>query len=300
MAVREQNRQKKILLGEDHNALTWLIILNLVFVFSLQILYRIVDNDLVAAQLSTDSWVALPAGIYSFLTRPWTLFTYMFAHSSIWYFISSLLWLWCFGYILQDLAGNKKLFPVYLYGGVAGGLVFLATANLIPLITHAPANASSLIGASAAVMSVAVAATTLAPQFRILPMLNGGIPLWVITLVFVAIDLGTLGLSNVAVAAAHIAGGLTGFLFMQQLKRGNDMGAWMTNFANWTTNLFNPEKKYKEEKFFYKATRKPFEKTQHFSQQKLDEILDKINEQGYHHLSEDEKEFLKQASKENL
>jgi len=302
MAVREQNRRKKILLGEDRNALTWLIIFNallFVSVLFIKVIYDFSFGPSHATDLSIDSWIAMPAEGYGFLTRPWTILTYMFAHNSLWYLISSLLWLWCFGHILQDLAGNNKLFPIYLYGGVAGGIVFLVTANLIPSI-HAHAGTVSLIGAGTSIMAVAIAATTLAPGFRILPMLNGGIPLWIITVIFAAIDLGTLGLSNAAVAAAHIAGGLTGFLFIQQLKNGNDMGGWMINLVNWINDLFNPEKKHKEENFFYNNTRKPFEKRHNFSQQKLDEILDKINEQGYHLLTEEEKEFLKQASKENL
>ena len=294
------------MLGEDNNALTWLIILNaLVFVSVLfiKVIYNFTSGHSESTDLNVANWVAMPAEGSGFLTRPWTILTYMFAHDTTvqgaLFLVSSLFWLWCFGYILQDLAGNNKLFPVYIYGGLAGGLFFLITANLVPSM-HANAEAYSLMGAGTSVMAVAIAVTTLTPTFRIMPMLNGGIPLWVITLIFVAIDFGTIGLANPAVAAAHVASGLTGFFFVYQLKRGNDIGQWMTNFVNWINDLFNPEKKYQEQKFLHSSARKPFEKKPHFSQQKLDEILDKINEKGYHLLTEEEKEFLKQASKENL
>src|SRR6478736_1720149 len=170
MAVREQNRRKKILLGEDRNALTWLIILNGLFfvsVYFIEQMYAASGDISLATISSIESWVTLPAEGHGFLTHPWTLLTYMFAHKSAWDVISNVLWLWCFGYILQDLAGNNKLFPVYLYGGVAGGIVFLVTANLIPPI-HANAAAFSLIGAGTSIMAIAIAATTLAPGFRIL------------------------------------------------------------------------------------------------------------------------------------
>ncbi|MEO8710651.1 MAG: rhomboid family intramembrane serine protease [Parafilimonas sp.] len=303
MSVREQNSsRKKILMGDDNNALTWLIILNAIFFVSIlliKVMYGLTAGPSQSTDFSIDNWVAMPAEGYIFLTRPWTIITYMFAHNSIWYLISSLLWLWCFGYILQDLAGNNKLFPVYLYGGIFGGIFFLIVANLIPSM-HASAAEFSLMGAGTSVMAVAIATTSLAPGYRIFPMLNGGIPLWVVTLVFAAIDLGTIGLSNGAVAIAHLAGGLTGFLFAFQLKRGRDMGSWLIRFSDWINNLFNPEKKYNQQKFHYNTVRKPYEKTHHFSQQKLDEILDKINDEGYHLLTEEEKEFLKEASKENL
>ncbi|MGN6212255.1 rhomboid family intramembrane serine protease [Parafilimonas sp.] len=306
MAVREQNRKKKILIGDDTNALTWLIILNSLFfagILSVKVIFYLTAGIENTNTAGIDSWVALPVDGYQLLTRPWTLITYMFAHNSIWYLISSLLWLWCFGYILQDLAGNNKLFPIYLYGGFFGGLSFIITANLIPSI-HANAAAIYIMGAGTPVMAIAVATTALSPKFRILPMLNGGIPLWVLTLVFAAIDLGTIGLSHSGtVAISHIVAGATGFFFIYQLKHGRDIGKWITDLANWVNDLFNPEKKYTEtthQQLYYKATRIPFEKTHHFSQQKLDEILDKINEQGYHLLTEEEKEFLKKASKENF
>jgi membrane associated rhomboid family serine protease len=302
MSVKEQHSSKRILMGEDTNALTWLIILNALFfsgILFIKVIYDLTAGHSQTTEFNIDNWVAMPAEGYRFLTRPWTIFTYMFAHNSIWYLISSLLWLWCFGYILQDLAGNNKLFPVYLYGGVFGGIIFLITAGLIPSI-HINAAAFSLMGAGTSVMAVAIAATALTPGFRIFPMLNGGIPLWVLTLIFAAIDLGTIGLSNGAVAAAHIGSGLTGFFYIYQLKRGNDMGGWMIRLVNWINNLFNPEKKYQQQDYSYKVIRKPYEKTHQFSQQKLDEILDKINDHGYHYLTEEEKEFLKKASKENI
>ena len=123
MSVKEQNR-KRILIGEDTNALTWLIILNALLyvgVFFVKAIYDITAGSKSEARDNgIDSWVALSADTHILLTRPWTVLTYMFTHNSIWYLISSLLWLWCFGYILQDLAGNKKLFPIYLYGGFFG------------------------------------------------------------------------------------------------------------------------------------------------------------------------------------
>jgi len=158
-----------------------------------------------------------------------------------------------------------------------------------------------MMGAATSIVAVAVATTVLSPNYRLFPMLHGGIPLWVLTLVFVAIDFSTIGSTNGAVSISHIASGFTGFLFIAQVRRGRDPGAWMTSVSTWVNNLFNPEKKHKgEEQFYYKTTRKPFEKTPHVTQQKLDEILDKINQQGYHFLTDEEKEFLKKASQEDF
>lgn len=302
----EQNKRHHLMLGQDNNSLTWLIIINAVVFIILafiRVIY-IIDFDKEADAVNAFhtqvlDWFTLSPGLSTFITRPWTLLVYMFSHENILHVISSLLWLWAFGYILQDLTGNSKLIPIYLYGGVAGAVCFLITARF-------SGAAYPLIGAGASVMAVVVATTAIQPGYRIFPMLNGGIPLWILTVIFAAIDFASLskGYDGAANSAAHLGGAIAGFIFVTQLRRGKDPGRWMGNFLYWIDDLFNPEKKHKKQpvkqKHFYKAEKKPYSKTPHITQQKLDEILDKINQQGYHLLTDDEKEFLKKASREDF
>ncbi len=219
--------------------------------------------------------------------------------------MAPLLWLWGFGYILQDLTGTKKIIPIYLYGGVAGAIFFIATQYTFPVLRANVDAVFPLIGAGSAVMAIAVATTTLAPNYRLLPMLNGGIPLVGAYSYFcIAFDYATIASANAGTAIAHLAGAATGFVFIKQMQKGSDWSNWMNAFFDWVNNLFNPEKKYEKpnkNQVFYKSTKKPFQKvSSRFSQQKLDEILDKINEDGYGSLSSDEKDYLKKASKEDL
>ena len=151
-------------------------------------------------------------------------------------------------------------------------------------------------------MAIAVATTFIAPRYRIFPMLAGGIPLWIITSIYVIIDLATLPVSNHGGHIAHLAGALTGFLYMYFFQRGYDWGAWMNNFWDWFNNLFNPDKPKKrklvKQELFYKSGKQPFKKTPNVTEQKVNEILDKISQAGYDSLSEEEKELLKRASQE--
>jgi hypothetical protein len=55
-----------------------------------------------------------------------------------------------------------------------------------------------------------------------------------------------------------------------------------------------------KEQLFYKSETRPYKKTPNVTQQRIDDILDKINQKGYHYLTEEEKELLKRASKEDL
>jgi membrane associated rhomboid family serine protease len=296
---------RKILLGQDNNALVLLFAVNtLLFVMLnfVKIIYFLSDTPVDFFYRQILNWFTLPAAPDTFLTRPWTILVYMFTHHSIWHLLSSMLWLWCFGYILQDLAGNNRLIPLYLYGGFIGGCVFLLINNLFPVLERNVLQTAPLLGAGAAVMAIAVATTTLAPDYRIFPLINGGIPLWVVTLIFVAIDFATLSGSNAGIGASHLAAGAIGFFYIRQLRRGNDWGAWMVRFVEWLDDLFSPEKKHSKkspkDKLYYQSDRKPFEKISNITQQRLDAILDKINQEGYQFLTDEEKEFLKRASSE--
>jgi membrane associated rhomboid family serine protease len=304
MSVSSRHSNNNLLLGQDNNALTWLIILNTVFfvmIAFIKIIYFF--SDLTDDQFNQQifNWFSLPAKPMVALTRPWTFFTNMFTHVGVWHLLSSMLWLYAFGYILQDLSGNKRIAPLYLYGGVLGGICFILANSLIPGLKdqpHAP-----LFGAGAAIMSMAIATATLSPNYRIFPMLGGGIPVWILTVIFVAIDYATIASANLATGIAHIAAAIIGFVFIKQLQAGNDMGQWMFNVANWCNDLFNPEKKHtssKRVRHYYKATQPPYAKKPHLTQQRLDEILDKINQKGYEKLSEEEKEFLRKMSNENI
>jgi hypothetical protein len=75
----------------------------------------------------------------------------------------------------------------------------------------------------------------------------------------------------------------------------------MNNFFDWVENLFNPDKKSKnkpaKEEFFYKVKdAQPYKKTANVTQKRVDEILDKINQKGFHFLTEEEKDILKRAA----
>lgn len=307
METRPYKANKKILLGQDNNALVFLFAVNalmFVIVNFIKIVYYLseIPDEFFYRQVL--NWLSLPAQTDTLLTRPWTFISTMITHHSIWQLISSMLWLWCFGYILQDLAGNNKLIPIYIYGGITGSVFFVLMNNLVPVLANQVGSAAPLLGAGSAVMAIAVATTTLAPDYRIFPLINGGIPLWVITLIFVAIDFATLAGSNAGIGAGHLAAGIVGYFFIRQLRRGSDWGAWMNQFANWLDDLFNPEKKHRQknssERHFYKAEAKPFDRKPNLTQQRLDEILDKINQQGYQFLTDEEKDFLKKASQEDI
>ena len=308
MSYYQQQNRRKLSIGEDGNALTMLIAVNLiafVLLAFIKVVYYFTYGQVGVIEYSSKilNWVALPADLHVFLTRPWTLLTHMFVHDDIWHLLPNMLWLFCFGYILQDLAGNKKIFPIFFYGALAGALAFMISYNVIPGL-KVDLEHSRAIGASAGIMAIAIATTVLAPNYRIFPMINGGIPLWVITMIFVIMDLATIPYNNAGGHIAHLAGAGAGLLFMYFLRRGRDGSLWMNNIYTWFNDLFDPDKPKKgksvKTQLFYKSNVPPYKKRLQITQQKVDEILEKIHQKGYHSLNEEEQEVLKRASKEDL
>ncbi|MEO8853049.1 MAG: rhomboid family intramembrane serine protease [Ginsengibacter sp.] len=295
-------RWKKITLGDDNNALMALVGINALLFVSfglIQVIYYITKSSETAFEYEILRWFIVPAKLSSLATKPWTFFTYMFIHVGVIYTLITLLWLWVFGSIFQDLSGNSKIIPIYIYGGIAGAIVFLATSYISPEL-RGQVDYSFMYGGNAAIMAIAVATTTLAPDYRLFKMLNGGIPLWVLTVLYVIIDFA--GSGGLAEHFAHLGGGLVGFLFVVSMRKGYDWSLWMNQLYNWFLNLFNPDKpvevnqKIKEKVFYNTGGQKPFIKRPVITQQRIDEILDKINQKGLSHLSEEEKSILDKAS----
>jgi membrane associated rhomboid family serine protease len=309
MAYQEREYKKRLLYGQGNNALITLIAIQLiVFVifFFLEMLTHLEhESSKETTTVFNDSvlnWLVLPARLQTLGTRPWTILTHMFIHVGIWNMLANMLWLWGFGRILQDLTGNRKIFPVFLYGALAGAAAFVVTYNIAPSLRDQLPYATAA-GASAGIMAIAIATTVVAPGYRLFPMLNGGIPFWVLTAIYVVIDLVSIPGKNPALYADHIAGGLTGYLFMYSYRRGHDWGEWINNFFDWVTNLFNPDRPKKDrnikQELFYQSTAMPYKKTANVTEQRIDEILDKISQRGYNSLSEEEKDLLKRAGQKD-
>lgn len=305
MGIYERDYKTPFKTSLQENALVMLISIQLVvfvlFLFIQVFYFFSYPKPIADARFYKDIYtqLALPAHFSEFGKKPWTLITHMFYHQGLWHLLGNILWLWMFGYLFQDLAGNKRIIPVFIYGALGGALAFMLAYNFFPGLKAISAN---MVGASGGIMAIAVGTTLLAPNYRIFPQLNGGIPLWIITAFYFLIDLALLPVSNTGGHIAHLAGGITGFLFIFFMRRGKDASVILNSFFDWVNNLFHPDKSPKNRKTerLYTSSRKPFTKITPLTSSRVDELLDKINQKGYSSLTEEEKEFLNKASREDL
>jgi membrane associated rhomboid family serine protease len=305
MNVKEDNYRKRMYLGQDGNALVELLILNAVifvvlkFVFIFFLLTN-ASNDSFLTHVY--NWFVLSANPEKIAWRPWTVISFMFTDLQLFRFISNMFWLWSFGYIMQDLTGNRKLVPVYLYGGLGGAIIYVMAHVLIPGL-RSQIDSDYLSAANCSIAAVAVATTVVSPDYRIFPMISGGIPLWILTLIFLLLNFSGVRNGDIATYMAYAGSAGIGFLFIDQLRRGRDGSVWINQFFDWFGDLFNPDKKKKpknkKDEFFYNVSgTQPYKKIPNITQKRIDEILDKINQQGYRYLTTEEKDILKRAAEE--
>ena len=297
-----KNEKKSFSLGQSNNAVMAVVALNVIFfllLLTLQVVYYFYQQSTESYNQSVVQWFELPANFYRLIERPWTLLTFMFSDTSagLMRLISNMIWFWAFASILQRASGNDKIIPVYIYGGLLGGLFFILGNHFFSMLSI-DNNTFSLIGANASILAVATTTTFLVPEHRFFTHIRNGIPVWVLLVLYIIIDSFSITASNGIIAVVHLGGVVAGLLFVLLLKKGKDGSIWMYKFYFWITQVFTPKQNIQssvKQKHFYNTTnQEPFNKL--VNQQMIDAILDKINANGYDSLTEEEKECLKKVA----
>jgi len=284
------------------NALNQLIIIN-GLVFAVMIILRAILHlsqadgiyELIRRQLELSSSVPV------LLRHPWTLLTYAFMHQDFFHILFNMLNLYWFGQIIREYLGDRRLVSLYILGALAGAAFFLLAFNFLPVFQRGVG--LPVIGASASVTAIIVAAATLLPDYTFMLFIVGAVKIKWIAVVVVLISLAGINGGNPGGEITHLGGALLGFVFIKQMKAGRDMGQPVVAVGNWFSRLFQ---------------RSPAMKVTHRSPatvgrsaavagkagpsatppEEVDLILDKISRSGYESLSKDEKQKLFRASQQ--
>ncbi|WP_134089617.1 rhomboid family intramembrane serine protease [Olivibacter sp. XZL3] len=226
--------------------------------------------------------LSLPANLNKLLYRPWSIATYMFTQVDFFHFLFNMLWLYWIGLIFLDFLNTRQFIFTYLAGGLVGGALFLVLYNLVPSLG---AGFAVLVGSSGAVYAIVVATATLTPDYTIRLLFFGNVRLKYLAVAFIVLNLLGLGGGNLGGNLAHLGGGLLGFVYILQLRKGND----------WSKILQAKKKKLR----VIKNDAPSKNKATFTNQEYIDSILDKISQSGYSSLSKAEKEALFNAGKQD-
>ena len=280
-------------------SLTRLIYLNIIIFILIAIgsaIGYLLNNQ--ELQLKILNLFSVPSSISAFISRPWTLITYMFTHKDILHILFNMLWLYWFGTIFLEYLDQKKLVAVYLIGGISGAIVYIISFNIFPVFSSV-VTSSVAIGASASVMAVVVAIAAYVPDYSVSLFLLGRIKIKYVALaIFVLTSVMDFSV-NSGGKLAHIGGALFGYIYTVNFRRGRDLGKWISLTIDYFATVFKPKKKMK---VTYKRTVSDhdFNKIRVERQEKINKILDKISKGGYDSLTREEKDLLfRESQKKN-
>ena len=274
------------------NALFKLIYINLAVFVLVNFLATL--SYLFQSQLfSVVSYFALPVSLKALLVKPWTILSYMFMHVEFFHILSNLIYLYFAGQIFLQYFNAKKLYSIYILGGLAGGFSYLLAFNLFPVFNSY--SSSHLMGASASVLAVLFAVATYVPNYKINLPFIGSIPIKYLAIASVFIDIISIPESNPGGHIAHLGGALFGVFFINRLKKGKDLSI---PFYKWVDSIASLFKK-KHLKTVHKRTKTDdeFRAEKAGRSELINTILDKIAKSGYDSLSAKEKEYLFKNSK---
>ena len=245
--------------------------------------------------INISSNIVLPP-IKLFILKFWTVFTYGWVHNGFWDLFTNMVWLYSFGSVFQALVGYRQVIPLFIYSLIIGG-VFFELSQLLPgdafIAYH------SIVGSQAAITALAVAALTVAPGYRFHLASHFSIPLIVIAIIFFGLMILNSNLE--APVLCMLAGGaLSGFGYAKLLQNGNQPGMWMYRTIQRADGMVQPrERNWKQPGKKRSQVLDKMDQNRRNTESRIDEILDKINQQGYNSLTKEEKEILMKAGKDS-
>ncbi len=237
--------------------------------------------------ISLFTWIhnklSVPSQWKIWIKQPWSLITFMFSAEQFINVFFDFIWLWIFGSVIEDLKGQYRVLPIYLMGGIIGGLGYIVAGSFWSAETY------YYLGVTPSIMAVAVATILYNPQYPYW-FFTVRIPIWIVGVIFLILKLSTLNQLNGPVIVLIALGGLVGVWYNYLGTSVFDiLTDWLKRFGNFFGN---------NENFMERKQRKmPFTHL-NVTASKVDRILDKINQKGINSLTPEERRLLEQYSKE--
>lgn len=268
------------------NSLVKLIFINSGIFILFRLVYLIFVLSANGGYFPVTEWMSMPSLPILFISKPWTIISYMFYHEELFHFIFNMLNLYWFGKIFLIYFDQKKLVSIYILGGMCGGLFYFLIYNLFPTV-FPPA---ILMGASASIIAIMIAVAFYVPNFKVSLLFIGEVKLIYIGIFSIILYIIMITSNNAGGNLAHLGGAMLGYFWASGYKRGKNYIAWFTDLTDSFTKLFQR----KTLKVTHKRPLDDFDynKIKISNQKEIDKILDKISKSGYEKLSKDEKDTL--------
>lgn len=163
----------------------------------------------------------------SFLTRPWTLVTYIFLHSGLLHLLFNMFVLFFLGTTLEKIIEKRQFVEIFFASGILSAIGYSLLSY--PIFNISP---GSMVGASGAVYGIFAALTMLEPDLKVyvyfIPM-----KLKYALLLFALLDFLMVNSSDMIAHTAHLSGILVGLYMGSRIKSTQQRHYNTGNIGRW-------------------------------------------------------------------
>ena len=225
-------------------------------------------------------------------THPWTFLSYMFVHAGLLHLLANMLMLYVFGTAVESRMGSRNFILYYLFCGAGAAVFSLLLAGVMPV--------SAFIGASGAVLGVAVAFAYFWPDAELI-VFPIPFPIKARTLVIGLVVLDVIASQlwpNDGVAhLAHVGGAVFGYLFFRVQsfsgRQPPEPARTVERVVMVQSGASEPER---QTPITPMRPRRRIESDPVAAE--VDRVLDKISEKGISSLTPAERRFLDEVAKQ--
>jgi membrane associated rhomboid family serine protease len=214
----------------------------------------------------------------------WRFLSYSFVHVNFMHILFNMLMFWMFAKEVCKTLGERNFTTLYLTSAI------FASVFGLPLYTFGLTDNNPVIGASGALFGVMMAYAFLFPEqvilmFFIIPMKIKH-AIWI----FIAIDLFMANSNDGVAHFTHLGGVLSGYLFMLAWSRPKKPERYSREFFREKAKQQEPSRPLEGELYRGSANAK---------EERLNEILEKINRSGLQSLTQEERDYLQWFGQQN-
>lgn len=238
-------------------------------------------------------------GVKEILSQKWwTILTYGWVHHGFFEWLTNMIWLYCFGASLQRLFGYKELFPIFILGIIVGGISF--EFSQFYFMQQDIYDAHYFLGATAGITAMAVALLVVEPMHFLTISGKLKVPMILLIFIFLALNVYVLAPEKINSIILLSGGTLVGLAYGLTLRKNYFFGAFIYDSLYKIQTKMNPvdeQPTIKENQARLNLLKTMYVPKIDISQEQIDEILDKVLSNGFHALTQQEKEILNRAGK---
>jgi len=254
-------------------------------------------------------WFGLTPNILVHKFAFWQPVTYMFLHGDFMHLLINMLVLWVIGGELERYWGTREFLRYYFVCGICAGLLQISVSQVMAIAGRVPLDALNVpvIGASGGIYGLLMAFGILFPNYIITLLVFFILPVnikvkYLVTIAGLMVLYSSLHYvkepAGYVAHFAHLGGMLVGFLYLKTIRPSLRWG--VTSFSgrppqkSGVNSLSKWFRQRTEKRRQMQVVRQRQQEVQ--LRERVDVVLDKINEVGYENLTDDEKQILKKAS----